>query len=166
MVGRPDIIIRPVTAADVEATSALLMRAWHATYDAIYGAPRVDEITARWHAPVKLVQQMEQPASVFLIAENDGAVVGTSYARQLADGVISLDRLYVAPDALGGGIGTKLMEATLAAFRSAKRVRLEVAPQNERAIAFYTRNGFRKVGSVAICGNDSGVSAAIYEKLL
>lgn len=166
MAATNDITIRPATSADIAAASALLVRAWHATYDGIYGAAKVDEITARWHAPEMLARQLTQSEAAFLIAERDGKMIATSYARMLADGIVSLDRIYVDPEALGAGIGKQLMAATLDAFPDTKCVRLEVAPENARAIAFYQRQGFTKVGAVTSCESDSGVAADVYEKLL
>jgi len=39
------MFVRTVGAHDLEAVRALLMETWHATYDGIYGAAKVTEIT-------------------------------------------------------------------------------------------------------------------------
>lgn len=162
--GAAELVIRPAIAADIAAASALLIDAWHATYDGIYGADKVDEISGRWHAVAMLLAQIGQTDTAFMIAEAGGRMLATSYAHRTADGAVMLDRLYVLPGAVGRGIGSALMTATMAAFPGAALVRLEVAPANARAIAFYRRHGFTKVGVVASCGRDSNMPADIYEK--
>lgn len=159
-----EIRIRAATEADVGAASALLVEAWHATYDGIYGKDKVDDITARWHAPEVLLAQLRAGNGTFLIAETGGRLLATSYARRIDGETVMLDRIYVRPDGLGGGIGKRLMSETLAAFPGMSRVRLDVAPENARAVSFYQRLGFAKVGAITSCGSDSGLAADIYEK--
>ena len=158
--------IRSARADDIPAVSALLIAAWHATYDSIYGSVEVDEVTGRWHTVAVLSAQLDTPNTVFLVAEDHEGLLGTSYARRMEDGVVMLDRIYLRPDVLGRGIGTQLIDATMATFQMASRVRLEVAPKNAPAIAFYQRHGFAKVGSVSNCGSTSNMAADIYEKVL
>ena len=42
--------VRTASERDLAKVSALLGETWHATYDALYGADKVSEITARWHS--------------------------------------------------------------------------------------------------------------------
>ena len=47
----------------------------------------------------------------------------------------------------------------------AEKIELEVEPENERAIAFYTKYGFKTVGETENCGeHSSGIRALIMEK--
>ena len=41
--------IRVVTPRDIPAIRDLLVAAWHATYDSIFGSEKVTEITDSWH---------------------------------------------------------------------------------------------------------------------
>ncbi|WP_236951391.1 GNAT family N-acetyltransferase [Ketogulonicigenium robustum] len=56
-----------------------------------------------------------------------------------------MDGLFVAPEARGNGIGTRLLAAFAAEGRSRgfTRARLEVANTNARARALYERNGYQ-----------------------
>lgn len=62
---------------------------------------------------------------------------------------VELTRLYILPEWVGKGIGTMLIEKTLAAAleRGYRSCWLRVWTGNERAIDFYHRWGFREVGS-------------------
>jgi ribosomal protein S18 acetylase RimI-like enzyme len=75
--------------------------------------------------------------------------------------------LYVEPGLTGQGIGRDLFAEVETCFPSAKRMRLEVEPKNERAIAFYTGLGFAEIGWTKNCGaQNSGIPALILEKTL
>ena len=47
--------VRTASKRDLPAISRLLGETWHATYDAIYGAERVGEITGEWSGPNRSV---------------------------------------------------------------------------------------------------------------
>ena len=69
--------VRSASEADLPKVQALLGRSWHATYDAIYGAEKVAEITASWHSLDALKRQLARPNSEFVIAD-DGRVFFTT----------------------------------------------------------------------------------------
>jgi ribosomal protein S18 acetylase RimI-like enzyme len=65
-----------------------------------------------------------------------------------------LDSLYVAPDAQGQGIGTRLLE--LAEQRRPAGLRLWVFASNAPARAFYERHGFVVIGGSDGEANEEG----------
>lgn len=157
--------IRLATAGDLPAVRALLVETWHATYDNLYGAKRVSEITDDWHSLANLAVQLEREGAVFLVAVTGNGIDGTSLARATGNGQVMLDRLYVRPAAQGRGIGRHLLEATLASFPAGSNFRLEVEPQNVAAILFYERQGFATVGGTPDCGGSgSAITAGIMER--
>lgn len=90
---------------------------------------------------------------IYLIAENDGEVVGTavfeSYgkARLAHRGEISIS---VKKSMWGNHIGTQLMEELIYFAKNTAHVEilsLEVRSDNERAIALYKKLGFEKIGT-------------------
>jgi ribosomal protein S18 acetylase RimI-like enzyme len=159
-------LIGPVTPDQIEAVRAQLIETWHATYDGIYGAAKVRELTALWHSVAALTEQASRPDTVFLYADDGGRVVGSSYALRQGGDVVHLSRLYVAPRLQGQGVGQALMAATFAALPGASCQRLEVEPKNVRAITFYRRHGFVEAGRTSDCGGASGVPALILERRL
>lgn len=62
---------------------------------------------------------------------------------------LELKRIYVFSKFQGQGVGKKLLQAAIAAARArqAQRLLLGVYEHNTAAIGFYTRMGFRKVGT-------------------
>ena len=107
-------------------------------------------------SPEKQAQELADPASMFLIAENDEAVVG--YAR-LKSGLapdavsgskpIEIARFYARKAWIRKGVGTRLMKACLGEAEQADRdvVWLGVWKRNRHAIDFYHKWGFSKVGT-------------------
>lgn len=154
------VIVRPVREKDIPAVRALLVRTWHATYDAIYSAGEVTAITDRWHSLNALAAQATNKAIQFHVAELDGLIVATSLAKAGCDGMVELSRLYVDPDHQRSGLGATMMQAIGVAFPQSRRIRLEVEPENSRARAFYARYGFAEVAKTATCGGDAVAAKA------
>lgn len=125
----------------MDAVSQLLAATWHDTYDAIYGADKVAEINTGRHDPATLRARLDDAGSAFLVAETQGTLSGLAFARREGD-------------------------AVLGRFADARRIVLEVEPQNTLAIAFYERAGFVPVGRTEACAGIDGISAIIMELAL
>ncbi|MCO6385955.1 GNAT family N-acetyltransferase [Aliihoeflea sp. 40Bstr573] len=160
------MFVRTVSKRDLKAVQALLAETWHATYDAIYGEERVNEIVAEWHSMPALEERLETPLSEFLLADDGTAIGGVAFATAVDEGkTVMLHQLYVRPDSQGHGIGALLLDEIEGCFPDADKVRLEVEEANAKAVAFYLAQGFAKVGQTTNCGRpDSGIAADIYER--
>src|SRR4051794_18169624 len=119
-----DLRIGLATEQALPAVRALLVTTWRATYDSIYGVDAVTAITDDWHSLSNLASGLPRAGHVFLVAEQDGEVVGTASATDRGDGLVWLERLYVHPSHQGTGIGTLLLQAVRAAFPLARICRL------------------------------------------
>ncbi|MGB8818082.1 MAG: GNAT family N-acetyltransferase [Rhizobiaceae bacterium] len=163
----PQFYIRTATVADLPAVERLLRAAWHAAYDGIHGADKIEATSRAWHSPAKLKTNLERPWSEFLLADTGAALAGVAYAAQASEDFITLHQLYIDPALTGRGIGTQLLEAVFDSFPEARAFRLEVDAGNPRAAAFYARHGFRETGRTPNCGqHGSGMASAIMEKRL
>ncbi len=162
------MFVRTASARDLLAVRALLVETWHATYDPIYGADRVDEITDDWHSIASLKARLVRPNSEFLVADDGKRIGGMAYAAATKDpAIVMLNQLYVSPDLQRSGLGGMLLREIEDSFPEARIIRLEVEPANAVAAAFYTANGFAEVGNTANCGSaNSAIPAKIYEKAL
>lgn len=160
------VVIRRAGEGDETAVNRVLVETWHDTYDAILGRDKVAGITARWHAPERLAQQIRTEDAVFLIAEADGEIVGHAFARIDGSGTIHLFRLYVQPTRQRAGIGGQLMDTVIGSFAQAAAIRLEVEEANHKATRFYETHGLSVVGRTGDSGGDSDVPALVMEKQL
>lgn len=86
------------------------------------------------------------PTVRYLVAEDDGVVVGHAVASIVAD-IAELQRISVAAERRRGGVATALLDAVAAAGRAerADRLLLEVREDNRGAQAFYAARGFVEV---------------------
>lgn len=158
------MFVRTASARDLPAIRALLVATWHDTYDAIYGADRVTAITDEWHSLAALEARLSAPGSEFLVADDGARIGGVAFATAAGETVM-LHQLYVLPELQGRGIGGLLLDEIESCFPEAGRVRLEVAEENAKAIAFYLAQGFAEVGRTADCaGGGCGIPALIYER--
>ena len=95
-------------------------------------------------------------AAWLAVTANGGAPVGYAMLTSpelpedtMQDGDLELKRIYALSRFHGSGVAQRMMEAAMveAAARRARRVTLGVHAGNARAIRFYSRNGFRQIGT-------------------
>jgi len=108
--------------------------------------------------------EIQDPNTVFLIAEQDGAPVGYAKLKghSKGDGVAStnpmeLQRIYSIQEYIGKGVGPALMKESIreAKERGFNCLWLGVWEKNERAIKFYEKWGLKKVGNhIFVLGED------------
>jgi ribosomal protein S18 acetylase RimI-like enzyme len=100
-----------------------------------------------------LVSQLDDPDTLVLVAERDGAVVGYCYAgieplswKELRDRAGFIHDLLIDPAARGQGAGEALMHAATAWFRERglPRVMLWAAAGNAPALELFRKAGFRQ----------------------
>lgn len=151
----PDLTIRRANPDDAGLLTELGAR----TFAETFAADNTPENMAAYLAVnFNLAQQTDElndPASTFLIAEVSGLAAGYSqlHAGAPAQGVagakpLELVRLYVSREWLGRGVGEALMRACVDEARQAGHgtIWLGVWEQNGRAQAFYRKWNFHAVG--------------------
>jgi GNAT superfamily N-acetyltransferase len=87
------------------------------------------------------------PGGLFLVARQDGAVVGCVGLLLLPAGVGEVRRVYVDPAARGRGLGARLMRAVEdeARSRAVTRLRLDTRSELAEARRLYSRQGYHEV---------------------
>lgn len=144
---------RAGTPADAAAVDGVFRASFCNTFAHLY-RPRdlaafLEQFTLdAWHS------ELGDPDYAFELAEDGGSIVG--YAKlgplklpiETADSAILLSQLYVAPDHVGGGVGSALMDRALAEARRRGNgaLYLTVFIDNARARRFYEGYGFEAVG--------------------
>ena len=112
-----------------------------------------DQEVGKWIAE-KLV-----PAGV-AVAEIDGTIAGFLASSREAE-ISWIDQVYLNPDSVARGIGTKLLRSAVRSLPTP--IRLYTFQQNTGARRFYERFGFRLVALGDGSLNEEGCPDALYE---
>jgi ribosomal protein S18 acetylase RimI-like enzyme len=146
-------MIRPATPADLAAIGrlgALLVRTHH-DFDPkrfIAATPQTEHAYGSF-----LGTQLDEPNIIILVADQDGKVIGYTYAGVEGNDYMSLRGpagvlydIVVDPVHRKHGVGRMLLDATLEALkaRGAPRVVLSTAERNSDAQRLFDRAGFRR----------------------
>ncbi len=135
----PTITLRPPRPDECGALTALCLTSKaHWGYDAAFMAACVAELTVR---PADLATDR------YRVAEQGGALVGV--AALSVDGDRGrIERMFVAPDAMGSGIGRALMDWLIAEARGLDLAAIDI-DADPGAVGFYERMGAHRVGEAA-----------------
>ncbi len=152
----PNVVIRYGKAAD----AALLAELGASTFSDTFAADNTPENMAVYLAsaftPTQQAAEIADSQCLFQIAEQAGVALGYAMLRceNVLDGIsrdkpIELVRLYVSREALGSGVGSRLMQSCIseAKQRGYKTLWLGVWEHNHRARAFYRIWNFQEVGT-------------------
>jgi phosphinothricin acetyltransferase len=147
-----DLTIRPARPGDAQAVCDIY--AFHvahgtATFDT--AAPDV----AAWAEKIAAVTARGWP---FLVAERDGAVIGYCYATQFRDRAAYSrtceDSIYVADTARGGGVGSALLDALVAALQACgfEQIIAVIGGGEPASVALHGKCGFVHAGRMRNVG--------------
>jgi ribosomal protein S18 acetylase RimI-like enzyme len=149
--------IRTATPADAEPLAALAERTFRDTFAADNSTDDIEAYVRDSFSIARVRAELADDANTFLLAFMDGEEqpdgyaklrTGTTDPRVTGSDPVELQRLYVDRRAIGHGVGATLMQASLAAARSAGHgtIWLGVWERNARALSFYARWQFETVG--------------------
>jgi ribosomal protein S18 acetylase RimI-like enzyme len=154
------IDVRPATLADADALSRLAAATFRDTFEGSSPPEDMAQYLAEAFTPAQQAREIADPAGIVLVGEDRSdagpvsligyahLVAGAAPAAVTGPGPIELKRIYVDRAWHGRGVARALMDAALDAARrrGAGTVWLGVWEHNPRAIAFYSKYGFTRVG--------------------
>ncbi len=155
--------IRRAEPADAPVLSTFAADSFRETFGADNTEADMAIYLTEAFSPAIQAAEIVDTASIILLAEapeSEGGAELAGYAHLVrgkppacvtGPGLIELKRLYVGKSWHGRGVAASLMHAALqsAAAASAQTVWLGVWERNPRAVAFYAKHGFLKVGEHA-----------------
>ena len=161
---RQTLIIRRATQEDAGIIADLGARTFEASFGPQNRPEDMQAYLAVNFSMGRIKTEINDPASMFLLALEEDEAIGYAMLRasRSPDAVtgpspVELVRIYVEQEVIGKGYGSALMEACLrtAEGNGYRTIWLGVWERNERAIGFYERWEFTKVGvKVFILGSD------------
>lgn len=157
------LAIRLAGPPDLDAVITIGVETYREHFSHIWSPQGLDVYLSRDFAREEVARQLASDDTRYLLAEREGAVLGFSKMRYPRpplvpiDGVtpaggIELQKIYFRAAAVGQGIGSQLLRATiaLAATLPTEPLWLCVLHRNPRARALYERHGFFVAGEHAI----------------
>ncbi|MGC2236013.1 MAG: GNAT family N-acetyltransferase [Pyrinomonadaceae bacterium] len=150
-----DAKIRRAAAADANVIAALAATTAYETYFETDEPEDLAKYIADFFNPQAVKTELEDKDSTFFLVEVNGKAVGYAKLREgqpdecvKDENIIELHRLYVLEKMIRHGIGRLLMRKCLdeAKSRGFDALWLSVFNLNARAIGFYEKLGFTRVG--------------------
>jgi ribosomal protein S18 acetylase RimI-like enzyme len=140
MVSRAEPVVRAAEHDDVAAICRFGEAHIRPHYAPLIGAEAADEQVRRWWNETHVGAAVAE--GLVVVAEADRQILGVGQrGRRGADHVVY--KLYVHPEHRGRGLGPQLLDAiTMQLPADADRLYIEHFVANERAGAFYEREGF------------------------
>jgi GNAT superfamily N-acetyltransferase len=148
--------IRYATAADAPELSRLAARTFRATYLEANDRPLVEAYVAEHYSAAIQSAELQDERLTYLVADIEGRLGGFALLRTdqshpdvIGSDPIRLARIYVDAPHLGRGLGSALMDRCLAECRARGHdvLWLGVWERNTKALGFYERWGFARVGT-------------------
>ena len=148
-------VIRRAGPEDAEALSELARATFRAAFDDLYWPEDIEAYEQTAYGLEKTRRELADPAIAVWLAERDGVAVGyiqvgpcdLPHSEVTAD-CAELKRVYLATEAQGSGLGSRLMAEAFAWLErdGPRRIWLGVWSGNRSARRLYERIGFSKVG--------------------
>ena len=162
-----DVEFRKATIGDAARLSAFAAVTFYETF---VGTATEEDLQAAIRDAYGVFQQTQEiadPRASIILAERMGELVG--FAHFTVEDVFSveLNRIYVADAEKGAGLARRLLGEVFDACRGrrAQRLWLAVWHANGRAIAFYEKHGFQKVGEVTFAWGSGDERGHVMERL-
>jgi diamine N-acetyltransferase len=152
----PPVTLRSATPADAAELAEFARRCFAETFGPSNTPEDLALHLSYTYSPELQRRELSNPRFATILAESEGKLAGYGQLRETpapasvtSPNPIELLRFYVDSSWHGRGVARLLMEAVFAMARSrgAASVWLAVWQENPRAIAFYSKQGFRTVGS-------------------
>ncbi|RYU84425.1 GNAT family N-acetyltransferase [Hymenobacter persicinus] len=153
------ITVAKRTAPIAAQLAELGRQTFQETFAATNTAEDMVAFLAENFSPEKQLAELQDPQTTFLLGQMVQELVGYAKLRtdselglepgKPAAGRLEIERLYVREDWIGTGLGASLMRRAIeeARAKNCRTVVLGVWEQNQRAIAFYQRFGFKPIGT-------------------
>ena len=149
------LAFRPATPADAPAVSEFGRRTFRDAYLAVMEPATLARVLREQFVAPRQQAEIEDPTARWILAESGGRLAGYAYLRagrvpEVGSAVapVELARFYVDREWHGRGVAQRLMDEAVAQARAlgGRTFWLAVWQRNPRAIAFYRKYGFTRIG--------------------
>ncbi len=160
-----EVFIRQAQISDVKAIARVIADSWKAAYGELISDDDMKLFTNLPRREDMLKSRLLKGDIIYVIilkGEITGVCSSHRYESDDFTDTAEIDQLYLAPSAIGNGMGGRLLRFALNSFLQIgfKRAVLFVMEGNIRAEGFYGHMGFHADGFYLVCENLSGKNRA------
>lgn len=157
------IEIRPIQTHEIPEAKLVIFTV---AFELFKGADTLEESIAKFSAQGKLSEMDDlqknyfENGGAFLVAVEEGHIIGTGAVKYLEDGICEIKRLWLLNQYQGQGIGYRIMQKLIdfARQKEYKIMRLETDPIIQtRAVDFYKQLGFYEIARYGDDPDDMGM---------
>ncbi len=135
------IQVRKATDNDVLGIQQVAHVTWHDTYEHTMRPDTRAQVLVEFYSEESLAHSLERQEAVFLVAEEQGHIIGFAQALPRPHSGYEITRTYILPQYQRKGVGSKL-QAELVKQLPGQNLWVFVERNNQGAIAFYRSHGF------------------------
>lgn len=142
------VFIQKAQPEHVKGIARVCTEGYWATYDEMYSAEYINAVIKEFYNEQRILEEVESSSREwggYFVALDNGEVVGAGGGGMISEKAGEIFVLYLDPDRLGEGIGTKLLEAITRQQKEefgAQEQWVSVAKGNEKGIPFYEAREF------------------------
>jgi ribosomal protein S18 acetylase RimI-like enzyme len=140
------IVIDAASESDIPGIQLTAAESWRAAYTGIFSPDFIEAVVGRAYSTESLRRVIHSTQSVFVVARDEGAVVGFSHAG-VASRNAELYRIYLRPAYWGSGIGERMLAHTETWLREEGYAGYGCFVHGRNAVgrSFYERQKFRRM---------------------
>lgn len=144
------VIHKVETPTQIAEVARLAREIWREHYTPIIGLAQVEYMLGLFQSEAAIAQQLAEGFVYFLAEEQQRHVGYAAIRRDPKARSLFLSKIYVRRSARGHGAGREMLREVVRVAREdrAEKIWLTVNRNNTKSIAWYTRMGFVKTGSV------------------
>lgn len=154
----PSIELREPALDDAAALAELGATTFCETFPNMYTDEDLQAYLDKVHSPKSIIEELADPGLRYRVLDDGTRLVGyvkigrlSVPAQSPAPSAIELRQIYLLKSHIGRGLGQRMMRWAESEFERGQHseVYLSVFSENQRAIDFYHKGGFEKVGEYA-----------------
>lgn len=144
-----NLIVRRAISEDAETIATIGRKSFTWAFGALYREDVLARYLEATYSVDKIARSLTKPGNVYFVAEAGGRVQGFLKLKEGGAAAWQVQKLYVDPDLIQGGIGRRLMQAGEDWMRrqGAASSWLVVYRRNDRAIRFYGGLDYQEAGT-------------------
>ena len=136
---------------DWDKIQKIAFETWPNTFGQVIPKEQIDYMLQVIYNEESLKKQMLVKGHIFILAEKDNQSLGFTSIKinYNSEPHLMIHKLYILPASQGSGLGTKFLNllTEIAQQNNNNQLRLKVYFENTKAIGFYEKYGFKKIGT-------------------